>query len=232
MDRGADRSGGRSGDDSRRSAAGTSNGAAGSRRAVIERQILDAAAQVFAEAGFEAARTASVAERAGLPKANVLYYFGTKAALYERVLARVLDRWVGQMDVFQADADPAEALRTYVRAKVELSRQHPIDSRVFANEVLHGAPFLRPSLKTRLKQRVDEIAEVFAAWRAAGKIGDVDPRHLLFTLWAATQTYADFDAQIVAVLGGRRVTKQTFDEAADHLEGLVLRGCGLPPGSS
>ncbi len=202
-------------------------GNGGGRRAAIEKRILDAAARVFAEAGFDAARMASVAERARLPKANVLYYFGTKAALYERVLARVLDRWLAQMDVFQSDADPAEALRTYVRAKVELSRLHPVGSRVFANEVLHGAPFLKGALKTRLKDRVDEIADVFAAWRAAGKIGDVDPRHLLFTLWAATQTYADFDAQIVAVLGGRRVTQRTFEDAADHLEGMVLRGCGL-----
>ena len=208
---------------------GGGKAAAGARRAAIEQEILDAAARVFAEAGFDAARMASVADQAGLPKANVLYYFGTKAALYERVLARVLDRWLAQMDVFQADADPATALRTYVRAKVELSRQHPVGSRVFANEVLHGAPFLGPSLKTRLKDRVDEIADVFAAWRLAGKIGDVDPRHLLFTLWAATQTYADFDAQIVAVLGGRRVTRKTFDDAADHLERMALCGCGLAP---
>lgn len=206
---------------------GKGNGTTGRRRAALERRILDAAAEVFAEAGFEAARMASVAERAGLPKANVLYYFQNKATLYERVLDRVLARWLEQMDVFQADADPREALRAYVRAKVAQSRTHPTDSRVFANEVLHGAPFLKQALRTRLRARVDAIAEVFGQWHADGKIDAVDPRHLMFTLWAATQTYADFEAQVVAVLGGRRLRKQTYDDAADQLETLVLRGCGI-----
>lgn len=209
---------------------GSRSGTARGRREALERQILDAAAEVFAEAGFDAARTASVAERAGLPKANVLYYFQSKAMLYERVLERVLVRWLGQMDVFQPDADPAAALCAYVRAKVELSRTHPTDSRVFANEVLHGAPFLGKALRTRLRRRVDEIAEVFTGWQRDGLIGAVDPRHLLFTLWASTQTYADFDAQVVAVLGGRRLTDQTFDDAAAHLETLILRGCGIDTG--
>lgn len=206
---------------------GSRAGGARARRVALERRILDAAAAVFAEAGFEAARMAVVAERAGLPKANVLYYFQTKAMLYERVLERVLARWLEQMDVFQPAADPGDALRAYVRAKVEQSQTHPTDSRVFANEVLHGAPFLGKALRTRLRARVDEIAVVFAQWQREGKIDEVDPRHLLFTLWAATQTYADFEAQVVAVLGGRRLSAQTFEDAADQLERLVLRGCGI-----
>ena len=206
---------------------GSRDGGARERRVALERRILDAAAAVFSEAGFEAARMTSVAERAGLPKANVLYYFQTKAVLYERVLERVLARWLEQMDVFQADADPGDALRAYVRAKVEQSQRHPTDSRVFANEVLHGAPFLGKALRTRLRARVDEIALVFAQWHRDGKIDEVDPRHLLFMLWAATQTYADFEAQVVAVLGGRRISEQTFDDAAGQLEMLVLRGCGI-----
>ncbi len=197
-------------------------------RAVMEQRILAAAAAVFSEAGFDAATTAAIAERAGLPKANIHYYFRTKELLYQKVLADVLDIWIEQMDLFTTEADPAVALRLYIQAKVALARSYPIESRVFANEMLHGAPYLGRFLGSKLKARVDAIATVFARWAAQGKIAaDVDAHHLMFTLWAATQTYADFSVQVGAVLGVDALSEKDYERAAEQLTILVLRGCGL-----
>ncbi len=197
-------------------------------RAAMEKRILRAAAAVFSEAGFDAATTAAIAERAGLPKANVHYYFRTKDLLYQKVLADVLDAWIEQMDIFTPDADPASALKSYIHAKVALARCYPIESRVFANEMLHGAPYLRRFLASKLRRRVDQISLVFEGWAKAGKIAaDVDAHYLMFTLWAATQTYADFGVQVSAVLGVDGLGEQDYERARAQLTALVLRGCGL-----
>ncbi len=191
----------------------------------MERRILHAAAVVFSEAGFDGATTSAIAELADLPKANVHYYFGTKEALYKRVVSEILELWISQMDVFRPDNDPASALSAYIHKKIALSREYPVESRVFANEVIHGAPYLKRFLKTKLRRRVEEIETVFAAWADAGQMDRIDAKHLMFTLWAATQTYADFAAQTSAVLG----TAQIPDVAADQLTRIVLRGCGVRP---
>ena len=189
----------------------------------MERRILRAAAVVFSETGFDGATTAAIAELADLPKANVHYYFGTKEALYKGVLSEILELWISQMDVFRVDNDPAAALSEYIRTKIALSREYPVESRVFANEVIHGAPYLRRFLRTKLRRRVEEIEAVFAAWADAGLIDRVDAKHLMFSLWAATQTYADFAAQTSAVLGYQQIP----DIAADQLTRIMLRGCGV-----
>ena len=189
----------------------------------MEQRILRAAAVVFSETGFDGATTAAIAELAELPKANVHYYFGTKKALYKHVLSEILDLWISQMDVFRIDNDPGTALSEYIHTKIALSREYPVESRVFANEVIHGAPHLQRFLRTKLRRRVEEIEVVFAAWADAGLIDRVDAKHLMFSLWASTQTYADFAAQISAVLGSQQIP----DIAADQLTRIVLRGCGV-----
>jgi TetR/AcrR family transcriptional regulator len=196
-------------------------------RRAREAQILDAAEGVFAEAGFSGATMQGIAERAGLPKANVHYYFGTKETLYRAVLARILDLWVDAFDHLVPERDPAEALAAYIRDKMRWSRSRPLASKVFANEIIHGAPQVADYLSGKLKRTLDEKARVIEGWIAAGRMAPVDPRHLVFTLWAATQTYADFEAQIRAVLGRETMDDDVFLVASRHVTGLILRGCGL-----
>ena len=198
-------------------------------RRLKEQRILEAAEPVFAEAGFGGASMQAIAERAGLPKANLHYYFGTKQALYRALLARNLDLWLDAFDHIVPERDPADALAAYVRDKMQASWERPLASKVFANEVIHGAVEIGGYLSTKLRQKVDEKAAVIDGWAAAGRIAPVDARHLFFTLWAATQTYADFDVQVCAVLDRRHLTKADLARATDHLVAFVLRGCGLTP---
>ena len=201
----------------------------GRTRQLNEARILAAAEAVFAEAGYNGASMQAIAEKAGLPKANLHYYFGTKERLYRALLANILDMWVDAFDHFAPERDPAEALTGYVRDKMRWTRTRPLASKVFANEVIHGAQQIEGYLSNKLRRRVEEKAAVIEAWVDAGTMAPVDPKHLFFSLWAITQTYADFDVQVRAVMGRETLTRADFDAAADQVLSFVLRGCGLEP---
>lgn len=194
-----------------------------------EALILRAAESVFARAGFAGATMNEIAARAGVPKSNLHYYFRTKQALYRAVLAHTLALWLSETDIIGAEQSPRVALEQYIRAKMRLSASHPDASRVFANELLHGAPEIRDVLSGALRALVARKAGVIREWIARGEMASVDPLHLFFTIWAATQTYADFESQVCAVLGVSHLGQRDYEQATDHLVQLLLRGCGLEP---
>ncbi len=196
-------------------------------RQANEIRILAAAEKVFARAGFGGATMAAIATASGLPKANLHYYFGSKEVLYRAVLARILSDWLAPAQGITADADPRAALEQYIRVKMTLSAQRPDGSKVFANEMLHGAPVVKTILTSELRPLVTEKAAVIQGWIDAGRMAPVDATHLFFTIWAATQTYADFDVQVCAVLGRKTLTAKDHARATEHVVSLLLRGCGL-----
>ncbi|MFZ5490160.1 MAG: TetR family transcriptional regulator C-terminal domain-containing protein [Pseudomonadota bacterium] len=197
-------------------------------RKANEARILDAAERVFAGAGFGGATMAAIAEAAELPKANLHYYFGNKRTLYRAVLARILDDWLEPVQGIVLEADPRTALETYIRDKMRMAFARPQASKVFANELLHGAPEIGDMLATTLRPLVREKVAVIDQWKAQGRIGAVDGTHLFFTIWAATQTYADFGVQIQAVLGMDRLDATQQQRATRHVIDTVLKACGLP----
>ena len=187
--------------------------------------ILAAAERVFSRRGFEGARMAETAVEAGLPKANLHYYFGTKERLYRAVLEDIIRQWLDTAAAWIVpERAPAEALRGYVRAKLADARVRPGASRIFAGELLRGAPLLMPFLADELRRRVAEMAAVIEGWAARGLIGPVAPAHLFFCVWAMTQTYADFDVQIRAVLGPTADEGAIFAAAETTVTQLVLHG--------
>jgi TetR/AcrR family transcriptional regulator len=194
-----------------------------------EVRLLQAAETVFAERGFSGATTAEIAARAKLPKANLHYYFRTKAELYRAVLANMLELWLNELDRFTAERDPSEVVAEYIAAKLNWSRRRPNASKVFANEILHGAPFLKSYLARDLRQRVEDKAGVVRCWIDQGKMRPLDPKHFVFQLWAVTQHYADFEVQVRAVLGRRRLTEADFADAAANITQLILQGALMSP---
>lgn len=202
-------------------------GSKGLIRQTNEALILGAAERVFARAGFAGATMAAIAEASGLPKANLHYYFGSKEVLYRAVLARILNDWLVPTHGITSDAQPRAALEQYIRAKMALSAQRPDGSKVFANELLHGAQVVKTLLATELRHMVLEKAAVVQHWVDTGRMAPVDPVHLFFTIWAATQTYADFDVQVCAVLGQESLRAADYARATEHVVALLLRGCGL-----
>lgn len=182
--------------------------------------ILDAALEVFSVQGFRGATLDQIADVAGLSKPNLLYYFSSKEAIYQALLAELLDTWLDPLRAMDADGDPMAEIMSYVRRKLDLSRDYPRESRLFANEILQGAPRIRESIEGELKDLVDDKAAVLRHWMAEGKIAKVEPVHLIFSIWALTQHYADFDMQVQAVLGQGH---DPFAEAGEFLETLYAK---------
>lgn len=198
-------------------------------RARNEDKILDAALEVFADCGFKGATIDQIATRAGLSKPNLLYYFRRKKDLYLAVLERTLDMWLEPLRAIRADGDPAEEIRAYINRKLEISKLRPTASRMFANEMIQGAPLLKTILQGDLREIVDEKAAVIRGWAKAGRIADVDPYHLIFVIWAVTQHYADFASQVEAVVGGSLSDPKFFRETEAAIDHILLRGI-LPAG--
>jgi len=189
--------------------------------------ILEAAEKIFAMNGFKGAATGDIAREAGLPKANVHYYFKTKSDLYREVLRHILDDWMSAASTFEAHEDPAEALRTYVRAKMEFSRKRPYGSRVWAREIMSGAPVLDDFLGTTLKTWLRERARIIRRWISEGKIKAVDPQTLLYMIWATTQHYADFERQIAILNNGKELSDRSYRQRTEQVVELVLGSVGL-----
>ncbi|MDX7949903.1 TetR/AcrR family transcriptional regulator [Lichenihabitans sp. Uapishka_5] len=194
-----------------------------------EDAILAAAEAVFAERGFSGATTAEIAARAGLPKANLHYYFATKAELYRQVLKGVLTAWLSAAEAFEADAPPAEVLGRYIGAKMDLARQRPQGSRIFASEILRGAPEIQDFLETTLRDWVESRGAVVRRWIEAGALKPVEPRTLFFMIWATTQHYADFAHQIATLNGGMALDDAAFAEAKRQVIAILVGGVLAAP---
>ena len=179
--------------------------------------ILTAGLDTFSQFGFRGTTLDQVAEAAGLSKPNLLYYFPSKDAIYTALLERLLETWLDPLREIDPDGDPVEEILAYTRRKLDLSRNYPRESRLFANEILQGAPHIGPYLSTDLKNLVDHTADLIRRWSSGGRIATVDPHHLIFSIWSLTQHYADFDVQVRAVLG----KDDFFDEAGAHLDQMI-----------
>jgi TetR/AcrR family transcriptional regulator len=193
-------------------------------RARNEDKILDAALEIFADCGFKGATIDQIANRAGMSKPNLLYYFRRKRDLYVAVLERTLDMWLEPLKAIRAEGDPAREIQAYINRKLAFSKERPTASRLFAHEIIQGAPLLKTILHGGLRGIVDEKAAVIRGWAKAGKIADVDPYHLIFVIWAVTQHYADFAAQVEAVVGSDLSDRKFYRETETAIDRILLRG--------
>lgn len=198
------------------------------RRTRIQREkrdvILAAALEVFSTHGFRGSTVDQIAEAAGMSKPNLLYYFRNKEDIHATLIARLLDTWLAPLREMDPEGDPMSEIRSYIRRKIEMARDFPRESRLFANEMLQGAPRIMAMLEGELKPLVDEKAKVLTGWMRQGRLARVDPYHLIFSIWATTQHYADFDVQVRAVLGPDRGGEGRFEDAARFLEQLYMGG--------
>jgi TetR/AcrR family transcriptional regulator len=186
--------------------------------------ILEAALEVFSLHGFRGATIDQIAEAAGMSKPNLLYYFAGKEEIHRRLFETMLDLWLDPLRALDNNGDPLAELRSYIRRKIEMARDFPRESRLFANEMLQGAPHTIDVLKGALKDLVDEKVHVIEGWMTDGRIARTDPYHLIFSIWATTQHYADFDVQVRSVLGRDRGGEGRFEDAARYLENLFMDG--------
>lgn len=182
--------------------------------------ILEAALEVFSLHGFRGSTLDQIAEHSGLSKPNLLYYFPSKEAVHSALLTALLETWLDPLKAMDPKGNPVDEILGYVRRKLDLSRDFPRESRLFAGEIIQGAPRLAGLIEGELRALVNEKAAVLRAWMVEGRIATVDPVHLIFSIWSMTQHYADFEAQVRMVLGPGH---DPYAEAGVYLETLFRR---------
>jgi TetR/AcrR family transcriptional regulator len=189
--------------------------------------IFNAAKKEFVTYGFKGASIKRIAERANIPRANIHYYYKDKTDLYQQLLSNIIEVWNRDYDTLNADNVPKEALSDYIRAKVMHSKNDPDASRIFASELIHGAPVLNEYLNSDFKIWLSNKVTVIESWIKQGLIDKVNPHHLLFLIWSSTQHYADFNVQVVAALDKEAMEDDDFEAVVNSLTQIILKGCGI-----
>jgi TetR/AcrR family transcriptional regulator len=185
-----------------------------------------AAIEVFAQHGLSGASTQAIAEQAGMSKARLHYYIGSKENLYRQVLQDIVDDWIKVFGFADEAFGPRKVLGDYIRRKLVFSFEHPLRSRIFAAEIMRGAPQLR-SMLDHSKRRTDQAGAVIRTWIEQGLLDPIDPMLLMFNIWAVTQFYADHANQV------RYFSETAWDDARSResliaqTTAFILKGAGV-----
>lgn len=199
----------------------------GQTRLENQKKILEAAKIEFAKNGFKGASMSNIADMSKLPRANVHYYFKNKLDLYSSVLIEIVELWNYSFDQIAPEDDPKTAIETYIRAKVMYSKTNPLASKIFANEIIHGAVHYQQYLNTEFREWMLIKRDVILSWIEQGKMDPVDPYHLIFLIWSSTQYYAEHNIEAATAMNKKQLSDKDFDDVADSLTTIILKGCGL-----
>lgn len=187
-----------------------------------EVKIIQAALNVFSTYGFQGASIEQIAGESGISKSNLFYYFSSKEELYVEVLSQVLEEWLKPLKEFTVEQEPYDAIGNYIEIKFILSKKKPEASRLFAFEMMQGAPYLLPILKGPLKKLLKEKVAIIDRWIELGKLKPISGLHLIMHIWAVSQHYSDFSIQCQAVAGKNLSNKAFFEEALATCRQLLL----------
>lgn len=202
----------------------TANGKKTRIQALNKEKIIEAATKVFAQYGYRGATVEQIAKKAGMSKPNLLYYYSSKKSLYITVLSRIYDIWLEPLRELDVDKEPEEELSGYIDRKIEHSRLYPLASKIWANEIIGGAPILRSILETDLRETVRKKSTVLRTWMKQGKIAKFDPQHFLFMIWTVTQHYADFSTQIESVTDQTLKDDAFYEQTKKNVKQILLHG--------
>jgi len=186
--------------------------------------ILEAAGTEFAAKGFDATQTRDIAVRAGVPKANLYYYFQTKENLYCQVLLRFVQPLLDASAALRESDDPRAGLEVYIAARIRIAREHPHIAKVFSDELLLGARQLPAECRDLLYAEAQRNVECLRSWIDRGLLVKVDPEHLMLFIWSATRTYTNLGWQMAHITGCETPRDEDYRNAAATITRLVLGG--------
>lgn len=198
-------------------------------RAENIQKILDAAENEFVKHGYKGTTIQSISDTAGLPKSNIHYYFSNKAKLYNELLMNIVLRWNENFTNVTADDDPTEILELYIRTKIKQALLYPNASKIYATEIIQGAPHMNEFLRADTRKWLKTNCKIIESWIVQGKMNKVDPEQLFFLIWSSTQHYADFEAQISTISDKDNYKIDDIDHISQFLCHMILSGCGLTP---
>jgi len=151
-----------------------------------ERQIFDAALQVFAREGRHGARMQAIADAADINKAMLHYYFQDKETLYEEVFGYTMQQFMASFGASLREAPTFEGtLRAFIDGYVEFVRSDEAAMRLMVQENLAGGNLLGEHLRTATDTGdapPQILVETIASAVEAGEIRAVDPQHTVLSV--------------------------------------------------
>lgn len=195
-------------------------------------RILAAAAQLFADKGFDAVSMNAVAAAAGVSKANVFHHFTSKQALYLAVLKTACSESTAALDEMRSTSGPfAERLRFFIRQHLANLRRNEGMSRLILRELLDSDRDKGKALADGvINQNFSKLVEFLREGRARGELRvDVNPA-MVATLIVGANVFFFQTGEVL-----RHLAEVEFADQPEHYTDMVtdilLRGITNPPTS-
>ena len=188
------------------------------------REIVDAVIDVIAEHGFDGATMDLISAKAGLSRTNIHYYFKSKDELFREAIVQTHKVWGDLWTDLDENGNPHNELRKYIKGKLRASWEQPKLSRVFAAEIMRGAPMSRHLMQDEMRKMFDGACDTLRNWMQQGYLAKIDPLHVFITIWGATQYYADFDLVVKLIWDKDKFDDDDFEAAAEAVSTIIMKG--------
>jgi AcrR family transcriptional regulator len=188
--------------------------------------ILASARDEFALRGLAGARMDSIAERAGLNKRLIYYYFGSKDDLFLAVLERTYaDIREAEQMLHLDEIEPVEAIRRLISFTWHYYLEHPEFITLLNSENLHRAAHLKRSdriqeMNSPLVQLLDNVLE--RGKRENLFRAGVDPVQLYISVASLCYFYLSNNDTLSAVFGRNLRAPKAMAQRLSHMTDLVL----------
>lgn len=194
------------------------------------RQILAAGLELFAKRGFEGVSVHSIAEKAGVSKANVFHHFASKEALYVAVLRSASMRWSDEIARATKTKDTFSVrLRIMINCIVRKMCVEPDEARLLLREILENGALRGRQLNDEVFSRNFDVE--MSIFRSAAHSGELRPDLDPVIAWIMTISACVFFFQSRDVL--RFNSSFSFSDDiqgyCDQICDALLRGIAVAP---
>jgi AcrR family transcriptional regulator len=188
--------------------------------------ILAAARDEFAEHGLGGARMDRIAERAGLNKRLIYYYFEDKEQLFRAVLEQAyLHIREEERKLNLLELEPAEAVRRLVEFTWNYYLEHPEFLSLLNSANLHRGRHLEASRRAREMNSplIEMLAQILERGRKDGSFrGGIDPLQLYVSIAALSYFYLSNNHTLSAIFGRDLLSAKSRNERLTHMCDLIL----------
>jgi AcrR family transcriptional regulator len=188
--------------------------------------ILTAATDEFAAYGLGGARVDRIAERAGINKRMLYYYFGQKEDLFLAVLERAYVKIRGEEQALNlTQVEPTEAIRRLIAFTWNYYIENPSFPILLNSENLHRARHLKRSARVRTLHSpfVATIADVLERGAKTGLFrAGVDPIQLYISIAGLSYFYLSNNHTLSTIFDRDLMAPKAKLERLSHMTDLVL----------
>lgn len=192
-----------------------------------ERKILSAAVEVFAQKGFDGARTDEIASRAGVNKAMIYYYFKSKENLYTIIVETVFEKVSVILGTHLSLVDvnaPEEGIYSFIDNYIDFIYSHRIFVKVLLWDLARGGMIIARVVGRVLRDKTEQIREIFEQAAREGYLRPVDPKHLFVSIIGMIVFFFFAEPVVRVIWGEEPLTPEHIAERKKEIRDLIIHG--------